>query len=303
MLRLDRDRFPSLPWATLTGGEPLSPEYSGNPNEIWRLSCASGNDLVLRVRKPEQEPDPFWTAAADCFGLHLYTVDDLTRHFDAVRTSIHAPVPTVRYAGVSENSPWVAVEFIPGHSMADFAGASPATLEAVGAMVARLHEHRYDWFGSVTGTHQRGLEEFWPTVVATITRLLTMTHRDVDDLVIFTILASADRLPTPEAATPVMLDWDPTQIVMRDESTPFIIDPEAFVIAPAELDLVVWEYLLDEHSASSFVDGYVSVRPLPNPTAARDLLRVLLWLMEIQGRVPLRQWLARPTLIGTHKDQ
>jgi hypothetical protein len=92
----------------------------------------------------------------------------------------------------------------------------------------------------------------------------------------------------------VMLDVDATQFLGDGGHITALVDTDAYVVAPRELDFVGYEYELDAPGAAAFARGYRAILPLPDLTSARPVYRYLFRLLGVQGTVPLEEWLAWP---------
>jgi hypothetical protein len=75
-----------------------------------------------------------------------------------------------------------------------------------------------------------------------------------------------------------------------------IVDVEAYVVGPRELDFIGLEYVLNPKAAGSFIRGYTEILDLPDLTRVRAVYRYLYRLLGVQGAVDLDRWLARPPL-------
>ena len=94
----------------------------------------------------------------------------------------------------------------------------------------------------------------------------------------------------------MLLDWAGEQFVWRGGQPYALVDVEASVYAPPELDLCLWELLLSPSGAAEFQAGYSDLLPFPDLTAHRAPCRLILRALEVEGAPPLREWLALPAL-------
>jgi hypothetical protein len=100
----------------------------------------------------------------------------------------------------------------------------------------------------------------------------------------------------PESSTFVLVDIDPTQFLSDGNTITGLVDTEAYVVAPRELDFVGLEYVLDEPSAAAFKEGYQTVLELPQLEHVRIPYRFLYRLLSVQGNVELETWMNRKIL-------
>jgi hypothetical protein len=132
----------------------------------------------------------------------------------------------------------------------------------------------------------------------TMARLVDQYFTDRADLVraLDGMLARAASI-RPGAFSPVMIDIDSTQYLCQPSGEmSALVDTDAYVFGPRELDFINLEYLLTAEQARVFAGGYAEVRPLPDLSALRPVYRYLCLLLEVQGSPPLDEWMAQPEL-------
>ncbi|WP_417535234.1 hypothetical protein [Methylophaga sp.] len=110
------------------------------------------------------------------------------------------------------------------------------------------------------------------------------------------------RTLSPEQFVPIMPDFRWDQLRQCDDETLAVVDLDAFVRAPRELEWVLLEYLLSPQQAKLFVEIYTQYHPIPDLSACRLSYRVLLFLMNVLGESKLQQWLEQPPLFDLLSD-
>lgn len=89
------------------------------------------------------------------------------------------------------------------------------------------------------------------------------------------------------------LRWD--QFLADATGLSAVVDLDAFVIAPMELDLVLLEYVLTAEQLPIWQQAYVRAGGrLPPVAPVRGVYRRLLWLMQVMGDVDPSRWLSQP---------
>ena len=98
----------------------------------------------------------------------------------------------------------------------------------------------------------------------------------------------------PNSFVPVMLDlrWD--QFLIEDAKLKALVDLDAFVLAPSELELVLLELLFNEEQSALFAEEYQHFHSLPDLSMVRTAYRALLFLMHVLGETNCEKWLAKP---------
>jgi hypothetical protein len=110
------------------------------------------------------------------------------------------------------------------------------------------------------------------------------------------IAASLKGAAVPSYSTFIMIDMDPTQFLSDGKAITGLVDTEAYVIAPRELDFIGLEYMLDYKAASHFKRGYRRVLELPDLSMVRKPYRYLYRLLSVQGDVNIKEWLDHEVL-------
>jgi aminoglycoside phosphotransferase (APT) family kinase protein len=208
------------------------------------------------------------------------------------------PVPRVLRTASLDGRTYAVLDRLPGLALATFRGQPDALLEQLGRCLAALHGDRSGWWGSPAGAGHE-LSTFHPRAVETARRQVERFFRD--DPTVAPGLEPASRamlrLPEPRSASPVMPDIDPTQYLWDGRRLTGLVDTEAYVVAPPELELVAAEYLLDRPGAAAFERGYRSVAPLPDLRAVRAPYRYLLRVLDALSVEDLGAWADWPALL------
>ena len=99
---------------------------------------------------------------------------------------------------------------------------------------------------------------------------------------------------SPMCFVPMMLDlrWD--QFLMLDGKLNALVDLDAFVIAPIELEFVLLEYILTPEQLLIWCSAYqLQGGKIPKITVVRDSYRRLLFAMQVLGESDLTRWLGQ----------
>ena len=283
----------------LLGELPLSVSLLGagdydNASDVWRARLPPGSVIVRasRVEDPETA-SPFMCGLHALFGNDTRNLSDLAALHGRMGEFGAFEVPGV--LGVTR---WNGREV----ALVEDAGAGPsvpfeaADLEDLGARMARLHVQGRDHAGHLLGHRRVPLTDFHAAMVQAAD--LTIRRFDGTGELRSAFEAWAREtlvLPAPLMAAPMLLDLDSTQFVWEGKTARWLVDLEAAVLAPPELDLCAWEYVLDAASAERFRAGYERVCALPRLDRVRSVYRFFLRVLEVQGGVPLEAWLTAPT--------
>lgn len=298
----------TLPFADLLGEPvravtPLSPGYEDHANDVWQVTTPT-RAAVVRIPRPEMgdSRNPFWAGARLLFGLDPRDLAPIGPLHDHLRDDLGIPAPRILASGTTDDRPWLVTELLPGSALPDLADTSDSLVTQLGAWLARLHRDASDHWGDLAGHRREPLATFPRRLAGTVEALTGQFHAGDAAYIaaMQDILARIAAMPTPSHAAPVMLDIDPTQFLRVDDCLTGLIDTDAVVLGPPELELIALEPLLDARTAAALRAGY---GPLPALDVVRPIYRFLALLMEVQGDPPLDEWMEGPPWLGAGGDE
>lgn len=268
---------------------------SSRASHVWRVSTPQGPEIWRRA----------WWSAPEVSAFML----GLSRLFATDPRDLEATAGAHQFwqaLGV-----WVVPEVL-GHTQFQGAGALRVTciegdagelIDAdafqLGQQVAAVHVHAGHTFGDIRGKSTRPLHGFYPRALSVLREVVPRFSADNWRAHWAEVEATFQTAPSPQTAVPMLLDWAGSQFVWRAGQPYALVDVESSALAPAELDLCLWEVLLSPDRAVAFRTGYERTRPFPNLTPHRAACRLILLALEVEGSPPLPQWLALPA----HFDQ
>lgn len=289
----------TLPLADLLGepvlaASPLSPGYEEHANDLWRVTTPSREVVVRAPRASTGDPgNPFWAGARLLFGLEPRDLTPIGPLHEHLRHDLSIPAPRVLSSGMTDGQPWLVTELLPGEALPDLTATPDALVTQLGGWLSRLHGDRSAHWGDLAGHRREPLAAF-PAYLARTIKDLTRRFHPHDPAYQETqrdILARIATMPKPGHAAPIMLDIDPTQYLATGDRLTGLVDTDAIVLGPPELELVALEPLLDARTAVAFAAGYGQ---MPDLGPVRPIYRYLTLLMEVQGDPPLAEWMAAP---------
>jgi len=276
----------------------LDPGYSGHGSDVWLVRTAA-SELVVRSSRLREEPDhEFWWGLKALFGVDPRDMVHFESALELLGGIPDIPVPRVLARKRLDGREYLAVERMRGAMLRSFIGQPDELLHDFGAWLAKVHALPFEGFGNLAGTHLEPKERFHPRLAETMRIMVEREHADDPAMREYLDIAlhELSRLPAPEAFCPVMIDLEPTQFLEENGKIAALVDAEAYVAAPRELDFVGLEYVMDERAARPFAEGYSSVREMPDLSRCRMVYRFFYRLMGVQGSVDIRRWLAQPVL-------
>jgi fructosamine-3-kinase len=275
----------------------LSPGYDDHASDVWLVKTEYQEVIVRSSRMVEEPNNDFWWGCNQLFGIDprdvhaLESVNNILSEFSTI------PIPRVLKKGTSSRE-YVVVEKLEGQVVNTFIGQPASLLQSLGEGLANIHQHQRHYIGNPSGTFQIKLERFHDHLIRVMEKLVSKYYRNDQKIVnqLDEIIEILKDLPVPDFSTFVLVDMDPTQFLSNGKVITGLVDTEAYVIAPRELDFVALEYILDEKSAVDFKSGYEKIMAIPDLTNYRLPYRYLYRLMSVQGSVDLDNWLNQEIL-------
>ncbi len=266
--------------------------FEDSTHDVWRLYSKQGR-YFLKVCSNTHSP--FWQIMQQLFGVNLQAdiqyFDMLYRHI-AKLTPLQIP-KLIKAESIPQHGAYILTTEAIG-SLPDNACISREMLEQLAEHLAMLHNDQYKMWGSM---HQPLLaaDEWQQRLGDTLEKSAhkwgggkTDYQRYLD-----TALEACYHLEV-EKFVPMMPDlrWDQF-LLSKDNNNAVLtlLDLDAFVIAPRELDFILLEYLLDQQQAEYFTAIYTRHHDIPDLSYARSAYRLLLFFMEVLGEQAIEQWM------------
>ncbi|WP_295820624.1 hypothetical protein [uncultured Deinococcus sp.] len=261
---------------------------SSRASHVWRVDSVTGTEVYRRPWWSEPQVSAFMLGLNRLFGADprdLQATADTYRFWRCLNIwHVPEPLGTTEFQGM----PALRMEFIPGEPSRDINDADARDL---GRRVARIHSHSTDQFGDVLGKASAPLMDFYVRAWDVVREVVPLFQAPNWRAHWATAQAAFASAPCPSGAAPMLLDWNGTQFVWHGGQPYALVDVEASVLAPVELDLCLWELLLKRPRIRQFMSGYTEIRPLPNLTPHRTACRLLLLALEVEGSPAPFKWL------------
>lgn len=269
---------------------------TGHASDIWLVRIKKGEFVVRSSRLNNESNNDFWWGCNHLFGIDPRKVFDLEILNHTLNKLSHIPVPKVISAGIIDNREYLIVEKMEGSTLESFHNQSDNMLEQLGQGIAKIHSHSFDYFGNPAGTFKCNLTDFNKHLADTIKEVVDRFYLNNEEIKnkFNEILPMINELTTPNTASLVLVDMDPTQFLYYGDKITALVDTEAYVVAPRELDFIALEYVLDRKGMEAFIRGYESVLDIPDLSKVRLVYRFLYRLFSIQGSVDIDKWMEHP---------
>ncbi len=276
----------------LIRANPVPALFSDSTHQIWQCETGEGRVFLKVCQQAQLTSSPFWQ------GMNTLFAVDLPRQIGAFN---------ILYAEVGQASPLRIPELIKSASMTAHHPAYLVCKEVQGHHIesdrvmlrhcqqlaehlAHLHQKRSNHGGSIVQPELEATQ--WPVrLQQTLTYLAA--QQDIQGSKLDIILAQAADIQL-DSFSLIMPDlrWD--QFFGDQTGLTALLDLDAIVYGPRELEFILLEYVLTPQQAVVFSQYYQSIQAIPALNAVRVPYRLLLYLMNVLGSQDLDAWMAAP---------
>ena len=262
--------------------------FADSTHQLWQCDSVDGL-LILKVCNHSSiQGSSFWKGMNKLFKadfpanlLHLAANGD--------QLAVISPLEIPEIISVEANrfvlARWLYDEPVELESITD------EMVSQLASHIGKCHQQTKKTWGAFH--HPVLSAEQWPMLLhETIMTLAQNAPKLIsDDMLKMTLQESK----TIQAAdfVPIMPDlrWD--QFLQKNGRLSALVDLDAFVYGPRELELVLLEYLLTSRQIEIFKKQYGQYVKIPDLTVVRRPYRVLLFFMNVLGEQNLDKWLNR----------
>ncbi|WP_044747760.1 phosphotransferase [Bacillus alveayuensis] len=277
--------------------QELSPGYEDHASDVWLVKTDREEVIVRSSRMVGEPSNDFWWGCKRLFGIDPRNVHELEHINNILSECSTIPIPKVLKKGTLSRE-YVVVEKLAGQVVKSFIGQPDSLLQSLGEGLAHIHQHQRQYIGNPSGTFQVKLEHFHNHLINVMKELVSKFYRNNQKIVhkLDEVIEILKEIRVPDYSTFVLVDMDPTQFLSDGKAITGLVDTEAYVIAPREMDFIGLEYILDKKAAAAFKEGYEKVMKIPDLTEYRLPYRYLYRLLSVQGSVDLDHWLNQEIL-------
>ncbi len=267
---------------------PVVAQFDDSSHQLWFCQTSIGA-LVLKVAdKPVVRCSSFWQGVNRLFALNFPASLADT---NAVQQFLSRHSPLTIPECLSANSGFVLCRRLAGKTI-DAETVNPEIIRQLARHIAALHQQTVDHWGAIQ--KPKFSADLWASRLRqTLSYLAANNDIAISPVRLGNALKQAADIQA-SSFVPVMLDlrWD--QFLTEDGKLTALVDLDAFVLAPRELELVLLELLLNASQAALFAEEYQRVHFLPDLSGVRTAYRSLLFLMNVLGETDCEAWLAKP---------
>jgi hypothetical protein len=263
--------------------------FEDSTHQLWHCKTVEGPMILKVCNQKNVESSPFWHGMNSLFNADFPTsLSNIGVVYQKMAQMCDLAIP--RYIASASNifvlSTWLDGQAVDASQISD-------------AMIAQLANHLVKSHGQTQLTwgpfDQADIPaQSWSKQLSKTIQQLAENQRTVVANSALTQALQQAQVITVDEFVPIMPDlrWD--QFLQKNNQLSALVDLDAFVIGPRELEFVLLEFILSQQQADLFKQHYQRYRPIPDLTEVRTCYRVLLFLMTVLGEKSLKNWLTVP---------
>ncbi len=283
------EKLPSFQSATF-----LPPRFNDSTHELWRLEDVAINakeqaNCFLKICS--NTDSPFWQIMQDLFNVNLSNeIGNFNKLYPLIEASTPLQIPSLVETSIVTKKSYLVATEIKGTAVE---GVSLTMVEQLALHLAGLHQKKYDRWGALSQLNNTGSSEYeaaqWALKLKQTIRTFS-TEQNIPNTILTTALEACQYADSTKfVALMPDLRWD--QFLQQEGKLTALVDLDAFVLAPVELDFVLLEYLLTDKELAVFIEIYRKVHPVPDIQQVRPVYRLLLFLMNVLGEQDVEKWM------------
>ncbi len=263
--------------------------FEDSTHQLWRCETADGEMILKCCHRATVEQSPIWQMMQQLFDVSL--PDDLARFHDIqamLENQGVLAIPELIACGVEsdDSAAFVLSRVVEGEAIQK-KHITDAVVTQFAQQIATLHLKQQTTWGKLFQADK--VAEDWPAML--LKTLLRHSRKlRIGEPWLYKVMTQLEQV-TPRYFVPIMIDnrWD--QYLVNNDKITALVDLDAFVMGPPELELVLLEYQLNAHQAAIFAEEYQKYLPLPDLASQRLTYRLLLFLMNAMGEDNLDRWM------------
>ena len=275
--------------------DELDPGFEDHGSLVFRVRT-SREHVIARAFRRDAVEGSFWGNIQTLFGANPLAASEVVPIHSLLAAISPIPVPSVLRVGTADDREWLVVQLMQGSPLKNFDDLSDDGLIEFGRNLGSIHMRRFDSLGNPSGSVRFPPSEF-PRRLANVFRHSVDTYpedarlsRLVDDM-----CAAATELPPPNEGALVMLDIFPGQFLQKEHRIVAMIDVDAYVVGPRELDFICLEFFIDDRAGTLISRGYNEIRSLPRLDQVRLVYRYFFRLLTMIGTdLDVEDWMTWP---------
>lgn len=268
--------------------------YEDSTHQLWQCDTSQGQ-LILKICSSDQvDKSTFWQGMANLFTVDLpRQLGEFDQVYKTLTTLSQLAIPEYIASGSQSQKiqAFILATKLPG-TMVNDVEVDDDMVISLANHIGDLHQYEQKKWGRFSQADFDAQQ--WPlrlqdTLIAIAENQSMIATELLDEVIELAANCTVDKF------VPIMPDlrWD--QFLQQNGFLSALVDLDAFVYGPRELELVLLEYLLDEQQADLFAEHYQKNHSLPDLTQVRKPYRILLFMMNVLGEKNVDNWMQAST--------
>ena len=265
--------------------------FEDSTHQLWQCQTVDGPMMLKVCNRKTVEDSSFWQGMNSLFAMSFpVCLADMAAIYQRVQHITPLIVPEHIASDFAETASYVLVRLIAGDDI-NANDINDQMVQNLAHHISDCHRHHSATWGSLLMPQLSGPQ--WSARLQNTLQHLAESQI-IPDNILQEALQQAAKINNTKYM-PIMLDlrWD--QFLHQNGELSAVVDLDAFVTGPRELELVLLEYLLDESQATIFKQHYEINHVIPDLTDVRVAYRLLLFLMNVLGEKSVDVWMQLPT--------
>ena len=264
--------------------------YEDSTHQLWHCDTVDGEMMLKVCNADNVKNSSFWQGMKSLFDVDLtQSLGQFNQVYQQLSQLSSLVVPEFIAADCASkpSSPaFILTQFELG-TMVDSKQVNNDMIMSLAEHISQCHQCENTQWGELYNAKKSADE--WGYKLHSTLMLLAKSQNIPSE--ILGDIGNQTKLISSEKFVPVMIDlrWD--QFLQQDDKLTALVDLDAFVYAPKELEFVLLEYLLNEQQATEFKQYYQQKQQIPDLSAVRAPYRLLFFLMNVLGETDVYLWM------------
>ncbi len=268
--------------------------FDDSTHELWRLegvAIHAKEQANCFLKMCNTTDSPFWHIMQDLFSVNLPDeIDNFHHLYPLIEASTPLQIPTLVETSIVTNPSYILATEMQGTVVEK---ASLSMVKQLALHLAGLHQKKYDRWGALSQVKDTTSSEYeaalWALKLKQTIRKFSKAQNIPNNIVATALEACLYANSTEFVLLMPDLRWD--QFLQQEGGLSALVDLDAFVLAPIELDFVLLDYILTGEELSQFIKTYRKILPVPDIQHVRPAYRLLLFLMQVLGEQDVEKWM------------
>ncbi|MBO1927803.1 hypothetical protein J3998_09460 [Thiomicrorhabdus sp. 6S2-11] len=275
--------------SAFSSAQHLSTPFADSTHRIWAL-CGEQQQAVLKVADLESvSAQVFWQGMRDLFAWDLvgsYThLTEIYRFFSSL-DGVTVPILGGTCFSLQGKHAALLTEFIDGQAL-DIQSVDIGDCQNLARYLMVMHQQKHTKVGVLGGSKTLNLQQFRQRILSFLERsprLKTLSSNELSSLI-----EAANHFQTSALVSMVLdLRWD--QFMKRKNNELVLLDIDAAISAPVEMDWLMLEAVFPKTHLRALVCEYKQHMTLPNKAMLREVRELYRALFCGLGLLGEQEW-------------